>query len=111
MFWNRLINKGFGKSLIAIFSILLCIAVFPPGCGRKAPPVHPGQTSPSAFDDLNSSINKDMLELAWTIPDENRKIASGTRHSHEGGNPVFLATSALLDSRWSLSRGFPLSRE
>jgi hypothetical protein len=77
MFWNRLINKGFGKSLIAIFAILLCIAVFPPGCGRKAPPVPPGQTRPSAVDDLSSSIDKDILELAWTIPDEKGKIASG----------------------------------
>jgi len=77
MFWNRLINKGFGKSLIAIFAILLCIAVFPPGCGRKAPPVPPSQTRPSAVDDLSSSIDKDILELAWTIPDEKGKIASG----------------------------------
>jgi hypothetical protein len=76
MFWNRLMNKGFGRGLIAVFSILLCIAVFSPGCGRKAPPVLPGQARPPAVDDLSSSINGDMIELAWTIPDEKGKIAS-----------------------------------
>ncbi|MCK4469161.1 MAG: hypothetical protein KAU60_12485 [Desulfobacterales bacterium] len=30
-----------------------------------------------------AKVSEDMLKLAWTIPDENRKIASGTRHSHE----------------------------
>ncbi len=69
-------NKGFGRSLIAIFSILLCIAVFSLGCGRKAPPVPPGQVRPPAVDDLSSSIDGDMIELAWTIPDEKGKIAS-----------------------------------
>jgi len=88
-------NKNFSRGLIAMVSILLCIIVF--GCGRKAPPVPPSQTRPPAVNDLSSSIDKDMLELAWTIPNENRKIASGTRHSHEGGNPVFLATLALLE--------------
>ena len=77
MFWNTLINKGFGRGLIAIFSILLCTAVFSPGCGRKAPPVPPGQVRPPAVDDLSSSIDGDMLELAWTLPDEKEKIASG----------------------------------
>ena len=81
MFWNRLINKGFGKSLIAIFSILICIVVFFPGCGRKAPPVPPGQARPPAVDDLSSSIDRDMFELAWTIPDENRKIASALKRA------------------------------
>ena len=88
MFWNRLINKGFGKSLIAIFSILLCIAVFSPGCGRKAPPVPPGQARPPAVDDLSSSIDKDMLELAWTIPDENRKIASALKRATSNEQPA-----------------------
>ena len=103
MFWNRLINKGFGRGLIAIFSILICIVVFFPGCGRKAPPVPPGQARPPAVDDLSSSIDGDMLKLAWTIPDENRKITSGTRHSHEGGNPVF--------SAYFVASGFPPTRE
>jgi hypothetical protein len=69
-------NKGFGRGLIATFSILLCIAVFFLGCGRKAPPVPPGQARPPAVDDLSSSIDEDMLELAWSIPDEKGKIAS-----------------------------------
>ena len=81
MFWNSLINKGFGKSLIAIFVILFCLSVFPPGCGRKAPPVPPGQTRPPAVDDLSSSIDKDILELAWTIPDEKGKIASALKQA------------------------------
>ena len=29
-----------------------------------------------------------------------QNIVSGARHSHEGGNPVFMATPALLDSRF-----------
>ena len=77
MFWNRLINKGFGRGLIAIFSILICIVVFSAACGRKAPPVPPCQARPPAVDDLSSSIDGDMLKLSWTIPDEKVKIASG----------------------------------
>ena len=76
MFWNRVINKGLGKCLIAIFSILICIVVFSPGCGKKAPPVPPGQAMPPTVNDLSSSIDEDMLKLAWTIPDEKGKIAS-----------------------------------
>ena len=68
-------NKNFRRSLVTIFSILLCIIVF--GCGRKAAPVPPGQVSPPAVDDLSSSIDGDILELAWTIPDERGKIVSG----------------------------------
>ncbi len=67
-------NKNSIRSLITIFSILLCIIVF--GCGRKAPPLPPGQVRPPAVDDLSSSIDGDMIELAWTIPDKKGKIAS-----------------------------------
>ena len=92
MFWNRVINKGLGKCLIAIFSILICIVVFSPGCGKKAPPVPPGQAMPPAVNDLSSSIDEDMLKLAWTIPDENRKIASdlGVQGNPGKGLQVYL---------------------
>jgi len=86
-------NKNFSTSLITIFSILLCIAVFSPGCGRKAPPIPPGQTRPPAVDDLSSSINGDMLDLAWTIPDEKGKIASDL-----GGFIVYKSKTSLSGS-------------
>jgi len=86
-------NKNFSTSLITIFSILLCIAVFSPGCGRKAPPIPPGQTRPPAVDDLSSSINGDMLDLAWTIPDEKGKIASDL-----GGFIVYKSKTSLSES-------------
>ena len=90
MLWNRMMNKGFGRGLIAIFSILLCIVVFPTGCGRKAAPVPPGQVRPPVVDDLSSSIDEDMLELAWTIPDEKGKVASGL-----GGFIVYKSKTSL----------------
>ncbi len=86
-------NKGFGRGLIAIFSILICIVVFSPGCGRKAPPVPPGQARVPAVNDLSSSIDGDMLKLAWTIPDENRKIASDL-----GGFIVYKSKTSLSES-------------
>ncbi|MEA3280242.1 MAG: hypothetical protein U9Q38_06560 [Thermodesulfobacteriota bacterium] len=69
-------NKSFGRGQIAIFSILLCIAVFSLGCGRKAPPVPPRYEPPPTVNDLSSSIDKDMIELSWTIPHKKGKIAS-----------------------------------
>ena len=86
-------NKIFSRSLITIFSILLCTAVFPLGCGRKAPPVPPGQAKPPVVDDLSSSIDEDMLELAWTIPDEKGKVASGL-----GGFVVYKSKTSLSES-------------
>lgn len=85
-------NKNFSKSMITIFSILLCIAVFSTGCGRKAPPVPPGQARPPAVDDLSSSIDGDMLELAWTIPDEKVESASGL-----GGFIVYQSKTSLSE--------------
>lgn len=90
MFWSMLMNKNFSRSLITILSILLCIVVF--GCGKKAPPVPPGQARPPVVDDLSSSIDGDMLELAWTIPDEEEKIASGL-----GGFIVYKSKTSLSD--------------
>jgi len=87
-----MINKGFGRGLIAIFSILLCIAVFPTGCGRKAPPVPPGKTMPPVVDDLSSSIDGDIIELAWTIPDEKGESASSL-----GGFIVYKSKTSLSD--------------
>lgn len=84
-------NENFSRSLITILSILLCIVVF--GCGRKAAPVPPGQVMPPAVDDLSSSIDEDMLELAWTIPDENGKIASDL-----GGFIVYKSKTSLSGS-------------
>jgi hypothetical protein len=93
MLWNTLMNKGFGRGLIAIFSILLCIVVFPAGCGRKAAPAPPGQVKPPVVDDLSSSIDGDMLELAWTIPDKEGKIVSGL-----GGFIVYKSKTFLSES-------------
>ncbi len=58
------------------FSILIAIIILLCGCGRKALPVPPGQKPPPTVNDLNSSIQGDMLRLTWTVPDEKRKIAS-----------------------------------
>jgi len=93
MFWNMLMNKDFGRGLIAISSILICIIVFSIGCGRKAPPVPPGQARPPVVDDLSSSIDGDMLELAWTIPDEEGKIVSGL-----GGFIVYKSKTSISES-------------
>jgi len=85
-------NKGFGRGLIAIFSILLCIVVFLTGCGRKAAPVPPGQVRPPVVDDLSSSMDGDMLKLVWTIPDEKGKVASGV-----DGFIVYKSKTSLSD--------------
>ncbi|HUV50501.1 MAG TPA: hypothetical protein VMW78_05720 [Anaerolineae bacterium] len=86
-------NKGFVRGLAAIiFLILLCIVVFPFGCGRKTDPVPPGQAGPPVVDNLNSSIDGDILELAWTIPDEKGKIASGL-----GGFIVYKSKTSLSE--------------
>jgi len=74
MIWKKIINKNSDNSLIIIFSILLCMAVFSSGCGRKTLPVPPGQVEIPAVSDLNSSIDNDMLKLAWSIPDKNKRI-------------------------------------
>ena len=68
MFWNRLMNKGCGRGLIAIFSILLCIAVFFLGCGRKAPPVPPGQARPPVTS-LSEPVCKECPALFKRIAD------------------------------------------
>lgn len=86
-------NKNFSTSLIAIFSILLCIVVFPLGCGRKAAPVPPGQVMPPVVNDLSSSIDGDILELAWTIPDEKGESVSGL-----GGFIVYKSKTSLFKS-------------
>ncbi|MBC8200027.1 MAG: hypothetical protein ISS67_01460 [Desulfobacterales bacterium] len=86
-------NKGFDRGLIAIFSILLCIVVFHLGCGRKAAPVPPGQVIPPVVDDLSSSIDGNILELAWTIPDEKGKIVSDL-----GGFIVYKSKTSLSES-------------
>ena len=78
MFWNRLINKGFGRGLIAIFSILICIVVFFPGCGRKAPPIPPGQTRPPETS-LSEPVCKKcpvLFKRIADIPVEDHKAAT-----------------------------------
>ncbi len=47
-------------------------------------------------------VDDATLEAAQRDPGKYQEVivVSGARHSHEGGNPVFLATSALLDSRF-----------
>lgn len=97
MFWNRLMNKGFGRGLIAIFSILLCIAVFFLGCGRKSPLVPPCQTRPPAVDDLSSSIDKDMIELSWTIPREKGPHKKGKIASDPDGFIVYRSKTLLSE--------------
>ena len=76
MFWNRLMNKGLGRGLIAIFSILICIVVFSPGCGRKAPPVPPGQARPPETS-LSESACKEcpvLFKRTADIPIEEKDI-------------------------------------
>lgn len=58
------------------FSILIAIIILLCGCGRKALPVPPGQKPPPTVNDLNSSIQGDMLRLTWTVPEANKRIVS-----------------------------------
>lgn len=67
-------NKGFVRGLIAIFSILLCIVVF--GCGRKAPPVPPGQVR-SPVTSLSDPTCKEcpvLFKRTADIPIEEKDI-------------------------------------
>ncbi len=58
------------------FSILIAIIILLCGCGRKALPVPPGQKPPPTVNDLNSSIEGDVLRLTWTVPEANKRIVS-----------------------------------
>ena len=53
------------KSLIPLIIILVFLL---PGCGKKAPPIHPRQKPVPAVSDLKYSIDGDILTLTWTIP-------------------------------------------
>ncbi|MEA3428276.1 MAG: hypothetical protein U9Q84_03435 [Thermodesulfobacteriota bacterium] len=88
-------NKNFSRNLITIFSILLCLIVF--GCGRKAAPVPPGQVRPPAVDDLSSSIDGDMLKLAWAIPHENGPHKKGKIASEPDGFIVYRSKTLLSE--------------
>ena len=71
-------NKGFGRGLVAIFSILLCIAIFSLGCGKKAPPVPPGQVRPPETS-LSEPVYKKcpvLFKRIADIPIEDHKAAS-----------------------------------
>ena len=58
------------------FSILIAVIILLCGCGRKALPVPPGQKPPPTVNDLNSSIEGDVLRLTWTVPEANKRIVS-----------------------------------
>jgi len=58
------------------FSILIAIIILLCGCGRKVLPVPPGQEPPPTVNDLNSSIDGDLLRLTWTLPEANKRIMS-----------------------------------
>jgi len=38
------------------------------GCGKKGPPVPPGQTSPDAVKTLAAKVDEDVLQLRWEMP-------------------------------------------
>ncbi len=66
--------KSIHKGLILQLSILAVFAFYLSGCGRKAPPVTPRPTPPSAVNDLSRQIQEDILKLTWTIPKHKKKI-------------------------------------
>lgn len=41
------------------------------GCGRKAPPVAPQQSSPLAVEDLRADLDHDTVKLSWSHIPEN----------------------------------------
>ena len=67
-------NKNFNHRLIIIYSVLFCLAVCFPGCGRKTMPVPPRQGEIPAVNDLTSNLDNGVLEIVWSVPDINGKI-------------------------------------
>ncbi len=57
--------------------IVLTLAFVLFGCGKKALPKPPRRIPPPAINDLTSNIEKDMLKLTWTIPEEKESVESG----------------------------------
>ncbi|MGD8296824.1 MAG: hypothetical protein PVI94_00235 [Desulfobacterales bacterium] len=69
------------KQCILILPALACVtliifASMLSGCGRKAPPKPPRESSPPQVKDLGYSISEDSVELSWTIPETGDKYES-----------------------------------
>jgi hypothetical protein len=73
----RAIVKQCILSLPALACATLIIFVsMPSGCGRKAPPKPPRQSSPAQVRDLGYNISEDSVRLSWTIPEASDKYKS-----------------------------------
>jgi hypothetical protein len=55
---------------------LIIFASMLSGCGRKAPPKPPRESSPPQVKDLGYSISEDSVKLSWTIPEASDKDES-----------------------------------
>jgi len=78
-------QRAIVKRYILILPALACatliiFASMLSGCGRKAPPRPPRESSPPQVIDLGYSISEDSVKLSWTIPktsDKDESSATG----------------------------------
>jgi hypothetical protein len=64
-------NLPLKRIVLAIFLILLLLALAFSGCGIKAPPVAPRSTNPAAVTDLRAWAREGRIFLAWSLPTKN----------------------------------------
>ena len=67
---KKKLYNNFTTHLTLQVSILIISVLFLAGCGKKAPPVPPGQVKLPAVNELDARIVGDTLKLTWAIPKE-----------------------------------------
>ena len=64
------------RSIIVQILIIVAFSIFLSGCGKKASPKPPRQEEPPVVHNLSYSLDKDRLNLTWTIPEVKKKVKS-----------------------------------
>lgn len=75
-----------------LFIIVLAGALWS-GCGKKGPPRAPRQPLPATVKDLSYSIDRDRIQLNWSIP-----VADGRSASYPAKVKLFRFKQSVEDS-------------